>query len=320
MNTGLKQTSVILPTRQRPDFLDRCLRSLAQQSEPIHEILVAVSPDDGESIHMIESWKPSLPVRQVIATGRGVVGAMNACLDVSSGDTVLLLDDDVELPADWLRGMKVHLLADSCVAGAGGRDLLQDHPELRKSEPLLAHVGIVEPWGRMVGNHHRGAPPARPVRFLRGSNCLYRGDFLRAVRFDERLRGAGAQVHWELSLGFAAWQAGLRLIYDPTWCVLHHVAPRHDGDGNHRGIFDANGVYDMTYNEVLILMMDAPKGVRARCLAWNFFVGSVTCPGLFQIPRLVLKREAFLGARIQAAWRGRIDALRAARKLRRSNK
>jgi len=317
MQPNAQSISVILPTFRRPDFLNLCLQSLASQTTPPSEVLVSVTLDDIESRKTALAWEDKLPIQLVEPIGRGVIGAMNSCLDISQGTYVLLVDDDVELPPTWVEQMLAHLFSDPNIVGAGGRDLLLDHPEFRANEKRLAHVGIVEPWGRIVGNHHRGAPPARRVRILRGSNCLYRGDFLRRVRFDEDLRGKGAQVHWELSLAFAVWQAGLSLFYDPTVEVLHHVAPRHDGDGNHRGIFDPEGIYDMTFNEVLIVLRHAPLGIRERCLCWNFLVGSVTCPGLLQIPRLIVERSPHLFKRALAAWRGRFAALAAALNARR---
>jgi len=234
---------------------------------------------------------------------------MNTCLDHTCGDGILLLDDDVELPPNWISKMLGLLNSNSQIAGAGGRDLLLDHPELRATERLVEPVGIVEPWGRIVGNHDRGAPPTRKVRFLRGSNCLYRTDFLRKTRFDDQLLGDGAQVNWELSLGFAAWNAGLELLYVPDLKVTHHVAPRHDGDGNHRGVFDAKGVHDMIYNEVSILLRHAKGSVRLRCLLWNFLVGSMTCPGLLQTPRVVVRHPETFLPRLKAAWQGRLAAI-----------
>jgi len=306
----MSKISVIIPTRKRPEHLTRCLDALVRQTHVIDEIQVGVREDDAESAGVLTQFRERLPVVAVVPEGRGVVGSMDACLRKAKGDFVALLDDDVEVPANWLERMLSHLQGNAERFGAGGRDFLQDHPAMRRSEPLVNSVGLIEWSGRITGNHHRGGGSPRAVRFLRGSNCLYRGDFLREVGFEKGLRGEGAQVHWELALGFQAMKRGGVLWYDPGVEVVHHVAPRHDADANHRGNFAANGVEDMTYNEVFVILRHAPAAMRWKCLAWNLLVGSLSCPGLVQIPRLLLKRDPNAAARIRAAWRGRMSAFR----------
>jgi hypothetical protein len=168
---------------------------------------------------------------------------------------------------------------DPKVAGVGGRDLLQDHPEWRPKEPLAERVGIFTWYGRSIGNHHRGTGPARKVHVLKGCNCIYRGALLRRIGFDERLRGAGAQVGWELSLAFDMRREGGELVYDPGIQVIHWVAPRHDSDSLHRGAFDPIGLRNMVYNEQLIFGTKAPPCLRLFYLIWTLAWGSRFAPG-----------------------------------------
>lgn len=96
--------------------------------------------------------------------------------------------------------MICHLKRHPDVLGAAGRDLLQDHPEMRRTEPRILDVGRLHWFGRITGNQYRGGGKPRKVDVLRGSNCLFRGAFLRGAGLDEILRGQGAQVHWEVAL------------------------------------------------------------------------------------------------------------------------
>ncbi len=184
----------------------------------------------------------------------------------------------------------VQLLAgDKLAVASGARDLLQDHPEMRVREPLVDQVGLIHWYGRLVGNHHRGGGEPRPVQVLRGSNCMFRGDFLRHACFEKGLRGKGAQVNWELALGLQAIKEGRHLLYDPTMHVIHHVAPRHDNDSVHRGVFDKGAVADIAHNETLVVLKHARQPMRSMLLFWQFVVGTSTCPGFLRIPVCTLR-------------------------------
>jgi glycosyltransferase involved in cell wall biosynthesis len=49
---------------------------------------------------------------------------MNSCLREASGDYIALLDDDIELPPNWIERMVGNSVESRCVCGRG-RDLLQ---------------------------------------------------------------------------------------------------------------------------------------------------------------------------------------------------
>lgn len=155
------------------------------------------------------------------------------------------------------------------------------------------------------------------MQVFRGSNVLFRGDFLTQAGFETELRGQGAQVHWELALAFQAASLGQSLFYDPGIQVLHHTAPRHDQDSVHRGIFNFRGVLDMCYNETYVVLKHAPWNMKWAILAWQLLVGSRSTPGLANLLRRLVARDANIWLSVQATMQGRIDAWRS-RGLRRN--
>jgi len=281
---------------------------VAEQTVPAFEILVGVRADDLESPPVVEEFGGKLPVRIVAAEGVGVIGSMNSCLRGTQGDFVALLDDDVEIPADWLENALRHFAADANVAGVGGRDLLQDHPEMRLREPLTKKVGIYTWYGRGFGNHHRGTGPARSVHVLKGCNCIYRGDVLRQIGLDERLRGAGAQVGWELSLAFDVRRGGGKLVYDPGIRVIHWVAPRQDSDSVHRGAYDRGGLRDIAFNDHLIVQSKALPVFRITHPMWNLIWGSRWVPGVVRATYLWAKGDRLAWERFQIGWEALVEA------------
>ena len=302
--------SVVIPTLRRPEHLARCLASLAHQTRKATEILVGIRADDDSNSEVLKKFRDQLPVRSVEAKGVGVIGSMDSCLREASGDYIALLDDDIELPPNWIERMMGHIRASSDVLAAGARDLLHDHPEMRRLEPVTNDVGRFYWFGRITGNHHRGGGKARKVDILRGSNFMLRGDFLRKAGFESELRGKGAQVNWELALALQARQRGAKFIYDPEIAIIHHVAPRFDGDKIHRGGFDIASAADIAFNETLVILKHGRGSFRLTGLAWQIFVGSAVCPGVVHVFRQRLRRQPHMFSRLRASMRGHLEAAR----------
>ena len=310
--------TVLIPTYRRPQNLARCLDALKRQERSPDYVLVTMRDGDVETNSFLDAYDPApLPLTVVRVAGPGVVAAMNAGLNAADGDVLALTDDDTAPHRDWLKQIEAHFAVDSGgrLAGVGGRDW-QAHEMGRRPA-----VGLVQWHGRVVGNHHLGCGPARAVDVLKGANCAYRLGPLRAVGFDTRLRGGGAQPHWELALCLALKGGGWSLLYDPAVGVDHFVAPRFDADQNLRGTFNAEGIRDAAYNETLALLTHLPPVRRAAFLLWAVLVGTAGDPGLAQVPRLILRRERRIWERTRAALSGRVAAVadrRGQRPLRRS--
>lgn len=305
----MENIDIIIPTLKRPDHLRRCLTALQKQTVAADQILVGVRPDDTLTPMVIREFDSTLPVRAVEARGIGVVGSMNSCLAECHAHYIALLDDDVEIPPHWMATMLAHVRSRDEVVAAGGRDMLMDDPEMRRTEPLVEDVGQVHWFGRVTGGHHRGGGKARLVQVLRGSNCLFTGDFLRKAGFESGLRGKGAQVNWELALGLQAQSQNQRMIFDPTVQVIHNVAPRHDGDTVHRGIFNFEGTSDIAYNETFVVLKHGRGLFRWTIPLWQACVGSHVCPGLARGVDFLLRPRSQPRQRFTATLSGRVAAL-----------
>ena len=223
---------------------------------------------------------------------------MNAALAECRGDIIALTDDDTEPHADWIERISMGF-NDTQIGGVGGRDW---QPKERTDR---TEVGRVQWFGRVIGNHHLGAGPARPVDVLKGANAAYRTSLLRAVGFDTRLMGTGAQMFWELALCLPLRRAGWTLVFDPKIAVDHHVAPRHGDDQRHRGLFASAPQRDAVHNETLVLLEHQQGFARLAFVAWAWLVGTRTEPGLAQLPRLMLlgDRDAIIRWRATLAGR-----------------
>ena len=305
------QISVLIPTYRRPHELRRCLSALAAQVRQAEEVLVVVRDTDTETNAFLASCPPPTPGLRVIPVCEsGVLAAMTAGIETACGDIIAITDDDTEPFPDWLERIEACFATNPKIGGVGGRDWqANDH----RSREI---VGKIQWHGRVIGNHHLGVGGPREVDVLKGANCAYRAVPLKEIGFETRLRGDGAQVHWELALGIAMRCAGWKLIYDPAIALNHFIAQRFDNDVNHRGYFNAAGLNNSVYNETLILLTYLPPLRRAAFLAWAFAVGTWGEPGPLQVPRLLARRDKDVWNRLHAAFVGRLGAVKFGTRIR----
>ncbi len=99
--------SVVVPTRDRPDYLEITLQSLKNQQ--LHHLLYEiVVVDDASKAGVVERVVQSCLGSSVdwktvrLDTHSALNAARNAGIEASAGDLVVFVDDDVETPENWL--------------------------------------------------------------------------------------------------------------------------------------------------------------------------------------------------------------------------
>ncbi|HLM87315.1 MAG TPA: glycosyltransferase family 2 protein [Solirubrobacteraceae bacterium] len=305
------RVSVVIPTYRRPESLARCLDALDRQERPADETIVVVRDDDDASRQVVRTR--ARPVRVVTVTRSGVVAAMNAGVDCSSGDVVTLTDDDAAPHPDWLARIAASYEGDPRIGAVGGRDWIYKQGVLwgRGSARV---VGAIGRFGRVRGNHHLGVGPARDVDILKGVNLSVRGELLREIRCDERLLGVGTEHHWELGLCLTIRRRGFRVIYDPAIAVDHYPQPRVDDSRQ----FSSRELRDATHNSSLAVLEHLPAWRRGPFLAWMFAIGTRSAPGVAQAVRLAPSRGLASWSLFRGTQAGVILAVRSQRRSRRA--
>jgi glycosyltransferase involved in cell wall biosynthesis len=95
--------SVVVPTRNRADYLQVTLASLAEQSGDLpYEVVVVDDGSSDDSAAVAERMGAEV-VRHESA--RGPNAARNAGIDRSSAPLIALIDDDVRVPASWVAAL-----------------------------------------------------------------------------------------------------------------------------------------------------------------------------------------------------------------------
>jgi glycosyltransferase involved in cell wall biosynthesis len=309
------RVSVVVPTYRRPADLKRCLAALRMQTRVPDEVLVIARPEDDATARRlaIELKGANRFALRVIDTGAGgQVAALNRGLDAAEGDIIAITDDDAAPHPDWVERIARAFGEDDRLGAIGGRDWV--HEKGRVLDGSRHEVGVIRRTGRIVGNHHLGVGPARPVRMLKGANMSYRRAAVSALRFDTRLRGAGAQVHNDMAFSMSVRRAGWNVKYDPMIAVDHFPAERFDDD--RRDAQTLGALSDAAYNFHLILSGQLDPVDREIAWLWYALIGTRVYPGVLQ---------ALLATRggVQRAWqrwravrKGALQARREARRTR----
>ncbi|MGS0891781.1 glycosyltransferase family 2 protein [Burkholderia stagnalis] len=302
--------SVLVPTYRRPADLARCLLALQRQHRPPDEVIVVARPEDDATHERLAdpAVGGALPLRLVAVDVPGQVAALNRGLDTATGEIVAITDDDAAPHPDWLARIESAFLADPRVGAVGGRDWV--HEKGRLLDASRERVGRLTLSGKIVGNHHLGVGDPREVDTLKGANMSYRRAAIERLRFDTRLRGAGAQTHNDTAFSMEVQRAGWKLLYDPAIAVDHYPAERFDDD--RRDAASLNAISNGAYNLQLTLREHLPPVRREIAWWWWALVGTRVYPGFAHV---LLSLHTARRGRVLAHWRavrrGARDARRA---------
>lgn len=294
--------SVIVPTYQRPSDLARCLAALKRQTRSVDQLWVIVRDTDRKTWEFLEEYdREELPLHIATVTATGVIAAMNIGLASATGDIVAFTDDDAAPHVDWLERIESYYLADQKVGGVGGRDWVYHGTKLEEGARPI--VGKLQWFGRLIGNHHIGIGDGREVDVLKGVNMSFRREAIADLCFDQRMRGSGAQVHFEVVFSLTIKQRGWKLIYDPQIVVDHYPAQRFDED--QRNSFNSEASINAIHNETVALLGYLSPLRRFVFLTWAIAIGTSEAFGILQCLRYLPRDKTRATQKLWACWQGR---------------
>lgn len=292
--------SVIVPTYNRVEVLLNCMQGIEKQTRYPDEIIVVVRNTDENTLNQLSAISIK-NLKIVLIEQTGVIAALNFGIEKSTGSIVVLTDDDTVPHKNWLEKIEKYYLTEPRVGGVGGRDIVHS-----RGKPIPAakeKVGIIKPYGRIIGNHHIGTGNAREVDILKGANMSFRKDALIGLKFDEKLKGTGAQVYNEMEISLSVKKKGWKLIYDPQLCVDHFPAERFDED--RRNSFNEIAFFNMAHNETYSILKHFKSFNRILYLTWAVIVGSKSSPGLVQFIRILPSQKNIALRKVILALKGR---------------
>jgi N-acetylglucosaminyl-diphospho-decaprenol L-rhamnosyltransferase len=149
---------VVVPTHDRWELTERCLKHLARQTVA-HTVFVV---DDGSSDGTPAAVRRDFPAVRVIETGasRGFSVACNRGAETGNGDAIVLLNNDIECRVDFLERLVAPLAADAQL-GSVAAVLLHPDGELVDSAGLTADrtlAGFPRHHGRPLAQAEETTP------------------------------------------------------------------------------------------------------------------------------------------------------------------
>jgi GT2 family glycosyltransferase len=216
-----QMVSIIIPTRDAPDYLEKCLRSIFERSTYAAYEVVLVDNDtrDARALAVMERF----PIRRVQLSGTfNYSRANNLGAEYARGSLLLFLNNDTEvLGPDWIEQLLYY--AEQEDVGAAGAMLL--YPDRR-----VQHAGVIlGPGGTadhvMRGFHHTddgyagSLVCAREVSAVTAACLLMKRDDFNAI--------GGFNEHYfthyqDVDLCLRLRQLGKRIIVTPRAQLFHH--------------------------------------------------------------------------------------------------
>jgi GT2 family glycosyltransferase len=227
--TGAAQPliTVIVATRERPESLRECLRSVLATDYPgIEVIVVDNDPTTAATATMVEQ-SFSGRVRYLCETRRGLGAAHNRGVAEATGDILAFVDDDVVVDRHWLCALAEGFAAApdvGCVTGL----ILPAQLETPAQVLLERHGGFDKGFEQRIYDMeaYRPADPLFPFRagdLGSGANMAFDASLLRRLGGFDPAIGAGtfARGGDDLAAFFRVVVSGSRLVYQPGALVWH---------------------------------------------------------------------------------------------------
>jgi GT2 family glycosyltransferase len=219
--TTFPSVSIIIPTRDAPELLGRCLKSVSEKTSypDVEIILMDNETTDERSLRLMQQY----PVRRLpFANPFNFSRANNQGAMAATGEFLVFLNNDTEIIAtDWLE----HLIyyAEQPDVGAVGALLIYEDRTVQHAGVALGMRGTADHTMRgfpfQVDGYAGSLACAREVSAVTGACLVMRKSLFHEIGgFNEHFFTAYQDVDLCLRLR----ERGLRLICTPRALVMHH--------------------------------------------------------------------------------------------------
>jgi GT2 family glycosyltransferase len=222
----LPSLTIAICTRDRPDQLRQCIHSLQEHvlgrsNTSQVEILVVDNASMDEHTCAVAR---SLGMRYAYEPKPGLDFARNLALELTRGELLAFLDDDVVVDRDWLAGLGEALSEHPDAAAVTG--LILPYRLETEAQILFERrggFGLGFEKARYGATDPDPSYPCKPGLFGVGANMVFRTGVLRRLGgFDEALdTGPSLAGGGDLDIFYRIVRADHPLIYEPRMLVFH---------------------------------------------------------------------------------------------------
>lgn len=202
--------SVIVPVYNTEDYLERCIRSIMEQTYKNLEIVVVNDGSTDRSLNVLESLRKEDDRIIIINQGNmGVSKARNKGLDYATGEFITFVDSDDFIEKDMYEIMVNHLIeedADLCRIKAFIYNREGDIEEISKERNIFTYNTELEIMNVYLQNELKIAVWDK----------MFRKNAVEKIRFDASLFNEDAAYVWEACLNS-------RKVVMDTKQLYHHI-------------------------------------------------------------------------------------------------
>ncbi|MEZ2301805.1 MAG: tetratricopeptide repeat protein [Microcoleus sp.] len=228
-----KLVSIIIPTRNLGNFLERCLKSIFEKTtyQNYEVIVIDNGSDEPETAAVISQWKRKEPTRfkcYELDIPFNFSRINNYAVAQSQGDYLLFLNNDTEvITSDWIEAM-VEQVQKPTIGAVGAKLLYPDN--------TIQHAGVVLGLRSLADHGHRNFDATDPgyngqiatvnnYSAVTGACLMCRREVFEKVGgFDEQL----AVAFNDVDLCLEIMRRGYRNVYLPH-VVLYHYESKSRG-------------------------------------------------------------------------------------------
>lgn len=241
----------MVPTHNRPNSLRATMESIyAQTHLPDELILVNDGDDEVPDDVFTNAALAKIPLIYKRRTNPSVAESRNLGMSLSTGNIMLMMEDDVDLPGDFIASLLEIYTRDTkgVIAGIGPLLIEPDRKTLRAKiwESTAAALGQARWVPRVCAARYVGLPAKlrrrlKPVGKLPAGGLSLRAEVIEKFSFDESLTGYALMEDREFSFRVGR---SCSLFYCDDLHVVHRRDPGGGrGDMKRRGkIYYANSV------------------------------------------------------------------------------
>lgn len=221
--------TAVIPTRNRPEDLERAVLSVCAQSRPPDELIVIdQSADDASRTRVMAALSTTTQIKVdyvLDASIAGLVAAKQAAVARAHGDVVCFLEDDVVLERDYVRAIERGFVEHPDMAGSCG--VVSNLPPLPPFYFALFHFfhrGIFhDPRVGVTGVISGSELPLIASDYLSGGLSAYRREVFETTDFDVVNRFFALE-DIDFSTRVARHYGG-RLCINPNARLEHRMSP-----------------------------------------------------------------------------------------------
>lgn len=204
----MMKVSIVIPTYNRADSMERLLTALNSQTFPHSDLEVVVSIDGSEdgTREMIGKFPAAYSIRSIWHPNSGRVKACNRGIEAASGELLIILDDDMEPSPEFVEAHYLSHTSGEKLGVIGAAPIFLDDSSTFATRYIASEFN---------SRQKKMASPDYKFRiwdFYGGTFSIRRKTLLEVGLFDESFKTYGYE---DMELARRLIKSGVKIIFNP---------------------------------------------------------------------------------------------------------